>query len=64
MPRCNTVISIKSRTSHRAHLLDHLGLAEVAGFCSGRLKDCQSLILCTANDYSMHNFRFPAKTKM
>ena len=37
MTWCNTVISIKSRTTYGAHLLDHLGLAEVAGLAGGQV---------------------------
>ena len=36
MPRCNTVISIESRTSYGPYLLDHPGLAGVAGFAGGQ----------------------------
>ena len=37
MTGCNTVISIKSRTTYGTHFLDHRGLAEVAGFAGGQV---------------------------
>lgn len=36
MARCNTVVSIESRTSHGPYLLEHPGLAGVAGFTGGQ----------------------------
>ena len=37
MPNSNSVVSFKFRCSYGTHLLDHLGLAGVAGFAGGQV---------------------------
>ena len=36
MPHRSAALAVKSRSSHGTHLLDHRGLAEVAGFAGGQ----------------------------
>ena len=61
MPRCNAVISIKSRTTYGTHLLEHRGLAEVAGLAGGEvavaallgLRDIQLVGRIVAYDHTL-----------